>query len=245
MGEFAADMVWAFGLGVFTSITPCPLATNIAAVSYIGRSLGSARRVFLTGLLYALGRTLAYLALGVLLVAGLMASERVSSLLREHMNEVLGPLLILVAVFLLEMLQFSLPGAGLGGKVQGWVDAAGAWGALPLGALFALSICPVSAGLFFFMLIPHAAHLGSSVALPSLYGIGTALPVVAFAAVLAFSAQSLGKAFQRVAQVEWWMRSVAGAIFLALGVYFTLVHIYDLRFHWGDGGLAIGLKLWL
>ncbi len=48
---------WLFGLGsaawlgILTSISPCPLATNIAAVSYVGRSVGNARAVLLAGAL--------------------------------------------------------------------------------------------------------------------------------------------------------------------------------------------------
>ena len=63
-------------MGIQTSISPCPLATNIAAISYIGRRVGNARQVFLAGLLYTLGRTLVYLTLGVILVAGLLEARR-------------------------------------------------------------------------------------------------------------------------------------------------------------------------
>ncbi|MGW8258007.1 MAG: hypothetical protein ACWGMZ_11015, partial [Thermoguttaceae bacterium] len=45
----------ALWLGILTSISPCPLATNIAAISYIGRRVDSSKQVFLTGLVYTLG----------------------------------------------------------------------------------------------------------------------------------------------------------------------------------------------
>jgi cytochrome c biogenesis protein CcdA len=244
MNEFAVGVAWALWLGVFTSITPCPLATNIAAISYIGRRVGDPRQVFLTGLLYALGRTLAYLALGMILVAGLLASTEVSSFLREYMNELLGPILILVAMFLLEMIQIGVSRPGMSEKMQRRVDALGIWGALLLGVIFALSFCPVSAGLFFLQLIPHSAYLESRVALPSAYGVGTALPVVVFAVIIAFGAQSLGKAFNRLSQVEWWVRRVTGIIFLVVGIYFTLVHIFDLTItregHWFE----VSIRFW-
>ena len=77
MGEFVVGIASALWLGILTSISPCPLATNIAAISYIGRRVGNTRQVFLTGLLYTLGRTLVYLALGVLLVASVLAIPQV------------------------------------------------------------------------------------------------------------------------------------------------------------------------
>ena len=91
MGEFiclgAASALW---LGILTSISPCPLATNIAAISYIGRRVGNSRQVFLSGLLYTLGRTAAYLALGILLVASVLSIPRLSMFLQKHMNEAAG-----------------------------------------------------------------------------------------------------------------------------------------------------------
>lgn len=36
----------AFVLGLLTAISPCPLATNIAAIGYIGKHIDSRRMVF-------------------------------------------------------------------------------------------------------------------------------------------------------------------------------------------------------
>lgn len=64
----------AFWLGILTSISPCPLTTNIAAISYVGRRVGRPASVLQAGLLYTAGRTLAYLLLGVLLVSSLLSA---------------------------------------------------------------------------------------------------------------------------------------------------------------------------
>ena len=164
---------------------------------------------------------------GPCVVAGLLASSEVSSFLRKYMNELLGPLLILVAMFLLDMIRIGVPGLGMSEKMQRRVDAMGIWGALLLGIVFALAFCPLSAGLFFFQLVPQAAYQGSYVGLPGLYGIGTAIPVVAFTLVLVYSAQSLGKVFNRVTQIEWWVQRIGGIAFLAVGLYFTLLYVFD------------------
>jgi len=241
--DFALGLGWALWLGAFTSVNPCPLATNIAAISYIGSRGSSSRHVLLAGLLYALGRTLVYLVLGVLLVTSLLAGNQVSSFLRGFMNELLGPILILIAMFLLALIDVNFSGPGVSEKMQKRVDALGIWGALLLGVLFAMAFCPASAALFL-KLIQDSTLLRSPVAMPSLFGLGTALPVVGFALILAFSAQSLGKAFNRLTQIEWWVRRITAAIFLALGVYFTLVHIFDLKVSWADHVLDVSLRLW-
>jgi len=100
--------------------------------------------------------------------------------------------------------------------------------ALPLGALFALSFCPVSAGLFFGALIPLSLRHESRLMLPLVYGGGTALPVIVFAFVIAFAGEYLGKAFNRLSQIEVWVRRIAGVLFVLAGIYYCLSHIYGI-----------------
>ncbi len=225
------DFVWgiwlAFGLGIFTSISPCPLATNIAAISYIGRKLGDSRHVFLTGLLYAIGRTVAYVALASVLVAGLLSVPKVSFYLQEYMHLAAGPLLILVGMILLGLIEIQFGSGGIGAGLQKRVDALGVWGALLLGIVFALTFCPTSAALFFLQLIPLSIDVNSTIALPAVYGVGTAVPVVVFAVLLATSAQLVGKAYNVLAKVEWFARMATGSIFIAVGIYFSLVHVFE------------------
>jgi len=241
--EYALGLGWALWLGIFTSINPCPLATNIAAISYIGRGAGNSRRVLLAGLLYALGRTLVYLGLGVLLVESLLASNQVSSFLRGFMNELLGPILIVIAMFLLGLIEVGVSGPGVSEKMRKRADALGIWGSLLLGIVFAMAFCPTSAALFL-KLVQDSTVLRSPVAMPALFGLGTALPVVAFALILAFSAQSLGRAFNRLTQIEWWLRQATGVIFLILGLHFTLVHIFELALSREGSVFHLSIRLW-
>jgi cytochrome c biogenesis protein CcdA len=222
----------ALWLGVLTSISPCPLATNIAAISFISRSVGSTRRVLLSGLLYSVGRTVSYLALAVAILRFLSGSEAASGtiarFLQKYLNVILGPVLILVGMLLLEMItpagSLNLAGAG----VQERAGKGGpVWAGL-LGILFALSFCPVSAGLFFGGLITLSAAQGSLVLLPSLYGVGTALPVIVFAFLIAFASQYVGRAFNRLTQVEKWVRAATGVVFILAGLYYCLTHVYGL-----------------
>lgn len=55
----------AFLLGLLTAISPCPLATNIAAIGFISKDIENRRRIFRNGLLYTLGRVVSYTVLGV------------------------------------------------------------------------------------------------------------------------------------------------------------------------------------
>ncbi len=220
------DAFLALWLGILTAISPCPLTTNVVAVSFIGRRLGGPGQVLISGLFYALGRVVVYLALGMLIVAGMLSIPELSYFLQKYMNKLLGPILILVGMFLLGLIRFNLGKSLAGEKWQQRAGKSGVWGAGLLGMVFALAFCPVSAALFFGSLIPLALKHGINALMPSLYGIGTALPVLVFAFLLAFAAQSVGKVFKRLTQVEYWARRITGLLFIAAGLYYCLVYIF-------------------
>jgi len=220
----------ALWLGILTSISPCPLASNIAAISFVSRHMGDHRKVLLSGTLYTIGRTLAYVLLGVLILGAFqwlaVSGGEVSRFLQRYMNQALGPILILVGMLLLEMLGFTFSLNLAGGNVQEKASRGTLLGSGGLGFLFALSFCPVSAGLFFGGLLPLSASNNSTFLLPSLFGVGTAVPVIAFAFIIAFAGEWMGKAFNRLTQIERWVRTITGVIFIAAGVYYSLTYIY-------------------
>ncbi|MFC1474902.1 aromatic aminobenezylarsenical efflux permease ArsG family transporter [bacterium] len=226
--NFFLGMASALWLGILTSISPCPMATNIAAISFIGKKLGNPRHVLLSGLLYTAGRILAYIIVGMLILKSLLSIPGVSTFLQTYMNKILGPILIITGMVLLELLQITLPGMGVSKKTQEKVEKSGLWGALLLGFVFALSFCPVSAALFFGTLIPLSAKFQSSIVLPSIFGIGTGLPVAVFAFLTAFGIHSLGKAYEKMARIEKYSRGITGVVFIAAGIYYCLVYIFQL-----------------
>jgi len=228
MSEFFIGAGTALWLGILTSISPCPLATNIAAVSYIGKRVDRPRSVLASGLLYTLGRAAVYLVLGMLLVQSLLSAPHISHWLQKYMMKFLGPLLILVGMVLLGLIGRSFTGSGVTDATRDRVDRMGIWGAGFLGVIFALSFCPVSAALFFGSLVPLAVRSDSGILHPALYGIGTALPVVVFSILLASGANYLGKVFGGVTCFELWARRVTGVLFIGIGIYFSLEYIFHL-----------------
>jgi cytochrome c-type biogenesis protein len=217
----------ALWLGILTSISPCPLATNIAAISYVGRRVEKTNRVLLAGLLYTLGRTLAYISIAVIVSRSLQMIPGVSMFLQKYISLVLGPLLIAVGLLLLDLFTFSVSG-GMGHTLQRRVDQMGIWGAGFLGIVFALAFCPVSAGLFFGALIPIAVK-NNAVVIASLFGIGTALPVITFAFILAFATHYIGTAFNKLTVIEKWVRKITAVVMLIIGIYLIIRHNFGIN----------------
>ena len=202
------------------------MATNIAAISFITRNLKSSKRVLWSGLLYSAGRMLAYVVIAVLAVASLLSLPETSFYLELYMGKIIGPLLIVVGIILLGILPLpfaaSLPGSG---KLQEKAGKWGIWGAALLGIIFALTFCPLSGALFFGSLIPLAVDGKSALLMPSLYGLGTALPVIACSFVIAFSVKSLGTFFQKLTRIEKWVRTITAVVFIGAGLYLLLKNI--------------------
>jgi cytochrome c-type biogenesis protein len=229
MNEYLLALGTALWLGILTSISPCPLATNIAAVSFVARRAHAPRQALWVGILYTVGRMLAYVIVGALVVWSVLSLSKLSFGLQKYMHQWLGPFLIVIGVILAGWIK--LPVASGSGWIERLAKRAELWGgagAMLLGAIFALAFCPVSAALFFGSLVPLAVRHESIALFPSLYGVGTALPVLAFAAVIVFSAQATGRLFTRLSSFERWARLVTAIVFVCVGLYMTAKY----TLHW-------------
>jgi cytochrome c-type biogenesis protein len=228
MDSMLLGAVSAFWFGILTSISPCPLATNIAAISYIGKHVESNRKMMLSGIFYTLGRMISYIGISLIIIAGLLSIPHVSFFLQEHMNKLLGPILLIAGLFLLEVIHFSLPDVLPKEKFSSLAENGNVLSAGLLGIIFALSFCPVSAALFFGSLIPISIKHDSVFLFPSLYGIGTSLPVFVFASIMGISTQFVVKAFNKITQFEFWARRITGVIFIAVGIYYSLIYLFKI-----------------
>jgi cytochrome c biogenesis protein CcdA len=216
----------AFWLGILTAVSPCPLAANVAAITYIGKHMSSPRRVMISGALYAVGRTVTYVVLGALLVASIMTASRLSDIMQSYFSKLVGPLLILVGMVLLDLVGVTLPGMGNQKSIQRHASSGGLWGSLGLGMFLALSFCPISAALFFGSLVPLAVDHNSYVAYPLLYGLGTGLPVLVFGVGLGLGVRWVGRVVNKLPQIERWARRITGVVFVVAGIYLSLVYIF-------------------
>jgi len=216
----------ALWLGILTSISPCPLASNIAAVSFIVKKIEHPLYVFNSGVFYTLGRVIGYTALGVLITSSLLSIPQTSYFLQHYLNKILGPVLIIAGFLLLGVVHVPFFSSSITVKTAERVKDFGLFGSLLLGSLFALSFCPISAAIFFGSLLPLALKNSSQVVVPSLYGMGTGLPVLGFAVVLAFGVTNLEKVFKQVRVLEYWMKKVTGIVFILVGIYYISAHIF-------------------
>ena len=224
----STPVLTAFLLGLLTAISPCPLATNIAAVGFIGRNIENRRRVFINGLLYTLGRVLLYTLLGVVLIMILKEGSSMFGIQKTigTWGELLiGPMLLIIGMFMLFGDKLNLPKFGFNGNAEGLARKGGA-GALLIGVLFALAFCPTSGVFYFGMLIPMSATATAGYLLPAVFAIATAIPVLIVAWILAFSVQQMSNFYGRIKTVQKWLNLIVGILFIVIGIYYCFVMFF-------------------
>jgi cytochrome c-type biogenesis protein len=228
MMEFIIAFGSALWLGILTSISPCPLATNVAAVSFLSKKAAHPAMVFISGLAYTIGRMAAYAIIGWLLINSFLGVPQVARFLQKYTVIALGPFLIVAGMFILGILTLKVPGITLSPKHQNKLVESGAPGAFLLGFIFALAFCPVSAALFFGSLISLALNSKAGMFLPFIYGVGTGLPVFVFAVAIVLGVTSMGHWFHRITKLEYYTRRITGVIFILAGLYYAGVYILNI-----------------
>jgi len=223
----------AFLLGVLTSISPCPLATNITAIAFISGQIKTAKNTMLNGLYYTLGRGISYTLLATLIYFGL-SSFSIARLFEGWGDKVLGPVLILIGLVMFGVIKIDFGGKSQGlEKIKIWLASKGYIGSLFLGVLFALAFCPYSGVIFFGMLIPLVISSSEGLLLPPLFALGTGLPVIIFSILIAFSLEKVGRAFNVVQKIEKITRYLVATVFIIVGLkylYTLLLYLVNYYF---------------
>jgi sulfite exporter TauE/SafE len=208
-------------LGLMTAISPCPLATNISAIGFISRDLHDRRRVFINGLIYTLGRAISYTGIALIIYFGASQMD-ISGWFQRWGEKLLGPVLIIIGLFMLDLIRINLPGIGSFAEKVGERGRKSYLSALLLGMLFALAFCPYSGVLYFVMLIPMTVASADGLYLPVIFAIATGIPVIIFAWLIAYAVGNVGKMYSRLKIFELWFRRVVAVLFITVGSWYVI-----------------------
>jgi len=210
-------------LGLMTAISPCPLATNITATAFISKNISDKRKVFLSGIVYSLGRAFSYTTIGIVLYFG-ANKFHIARFFNQNGEKYLGPLLILIGLIMLNVIKLNFFGkSSFQDKLSEKFKDKGLLGSFLIGAVFALAFCPYSGALYFGMLIPITISSADGLYLPIIFAFGTGLPVILFTYLLAFTAGKVGVFYKKITKIEKIMRTIAGIVFIVAGLYYISI----------------------
>ncbi len=212
----------ALCFGLMAAIGPCTMASNIAALAYIGRDATKRWYTLIESFAYMLGSVLALSLLGLAIILIGLDANAIQNFVEMLGTYVLGPLLIVAGILMLfsDKLKFST--SGVTSSLAEKVKDKGILGSFIMGLIMGFSFCPYSAILFFIVTIPMALTTKGGVVLPVFYAIGTALPVVAFTILLALGFQFAYKWISKISDFEKYLKIIMAILFIAVGIYYVI-----------------------
>ena len=216
-------LVSALLFGLIGATAPCQLSTNVAALAYLSRRVDDPRRMWGQTAAFVAGKVTVYLLLGGLVVGlGLQFSQLAQTAVPGAVlaRRALGPLLVIVGLLMLGLFKLRL---SVGSRFSAWLEekAKGRHGFLPaylLGAAFSLTFCPTLFWLFFGLTIPLAIASPGGLLFSGVFAVGTALPVLGLAALLASGTVNVRQWVRRFKAADVWLQRVVGVVFMLIGL---------------------------
>lgn len=210
--------------GVIGATAPCQLTTNLSAIAYVSRGPEDARP-WAEALAYTLGKALVYTAAGAAAIGLGLGLQDAALPVVAVARRLLGPFLLVVGLVFLGLVRVPASfGGWLAERIRRRTAARGPWGAFLLGVAFAFAFCPTLFLLFFGLTIPLGLASNGGLLLPAVFAVGTALPLLAYAALLA-AGNGLAPGYaRRLADGHAVVRRVAGGIFVLAGINDTLTY---------------------
>lgn len=210
-------------LGVLVAISPCTIAANLAALSFVSVGCDSKKSTLTQGSILVLGKSLVYIVLAILLSQFAGAFE-ISDSFADVYVQIIGVLFIIVGVLMLDIIHLH----GLEGIVVRMFKGEhkkNIYQTLLIGMLLALAFCPDGAVLYFGMMIPLTIAENHSFMVPLFFAIGAAIPLLIVVALYAYGVErvaSMTKIFSANAMV----RKFVGAMFIIAGICFITEFIF-------------------
>jgi cytochrome c biogenesis protein CcdA len=222
-------LVSALLFGLMGTLAPCQLSTNVAALAFLSRNMNEPRRIWGQTLAFIGGKVTVYLLVGGAVVALSLQLSQVSETVIPVVviaRRALGPLLMVVGLLMLGLLKLPL---SVGGRFSTWLEGRvgqrqGFIPAYLLGVAFSFTFCPTLFWLFFGLTIPLAIASPGGVVFPGVFAIGTALPVLGLAALIASGRVNVGRFVKRFKAANVWVQRVVGVIFVVVGIHEVILY---------------------
>lgn len=228
MNELIIFTLTGFWVGLLSSISPCPLSTNLAMISFVTQKITNKITTLMSGILYAIGRSITYIVICFIAVKAVVGISGISNILQNTGNQILGIIMIVAGMALLDLIRIKIPGIQMNKEKRKKYKDLGIIGSLLLGLVFAFAFCPISAAIFFGTVIPISVKAQSAFLVPLFFGIGTAIPVLAFAILTALGSNLINRFVKDLSKVEKYMRMVTGIIFILVGLYLIGAYVFKL-----------------
>ncbi len=247
------SLVAALLLVLLGATSPCQVTTNASALAFVSRRLESPRASLASALAYLLGKLLVYTLVGtaVVLAGRELATGLIPAI--GVVRKALGPLMLLIGLSFLGVLRLNVAvGHGFSAwlqeralhgsrraaapdvgeaeaqsppeKKRGASGGSGPRGGFLLGVAYGFAFCPTLFWLFFGLTIPLALRSSLGVLYPPVFALGTTLPLLGLAGLLALGAGQAAGYVRGVRRANRLLERVAGVVLVLAGLNDTFIY---------------------
>ncbi|MEH7255095.1 sulfite exporter TauE/SafE family protein [Neobacillus niacini] len=214
-------ILFALLLGIVGALAPCQLTGNISALTLYGNRSFQEKVVWRDVIFFTLGKIVAFSLLGGLVwILGREIQDNLISYF-PWFRKIMGPLLILVGIYMLGL--FKLTGTVNLFKGSKDYKQETPFGSFMLGFSFSLAFCPTMFILFFITLMPVVLSNSYGFILPSIFAIGTALPLILFIFIIWYLGGG-GVLMKKGRRFGAFIQKFAGIVMILLGIFDTLTY---------------------
>lgn len=214
-------IIFALILGLVGALAPCQLTGNISAITlYSNRSIQQ-KIAWKDVLYFTLGKVAAFSLLGVLVWFLGKGVEQSLTFYFPWLRKFMGPLLILVGLFMLGFVKIKGTFNLLKRKKEYKHETP--FGSFMLGLSFSLAFCPTMFVLFFITLMPVVLSSSYGFILPPVFALGTAIPLLIVIFIIWYLGGS-GVVMKRGRKIGLVIQRVSGILMLLLGIFDTITY---------------------
>lgn len=225
------DCFTALSLGVMTAIHPCLIVLNMMALTAIYGSMESTRRLLTRGCSFVFGRITTYTGFGFVFVTGSLALPQISRLVKYYTDVFIGPIFIIIGMLMADMLFNSSSIYHYHNSFKNnkfFSEITQKSGLFFLGVFHTVLFCPVTAGLFFGVLIPLADNNTELLLFCFLYGIGSGIPLLIIVIITISGKKVLFYNNEMNNSFFFWYPKISGSVLVLFGIYLTLTNIFHI-----------------
>ncbi|MFD2444381.1 sulfite exporter TauE/SafE family protein [Bacillus sp. CGMCC 1.16607] len=215
-------ILFAFLLGIVGALAPCQFTGNLGAVTVYGNKSIQKQIAWAEILFFISGKIVVFSLFGFIM--WMLGSEVKSSFIIYFpwFRKIVGPILVVVGLFMMGIIKINIS-LSLG-SILDRLKKSGKLGAFLMGVSFTLGFCPTMFILFFVTLMPMSLSVSYGAVLPSVFAIGTSLPLLLAIFIIWYFGLS-GKLMKKSGRmIGAIVQRVAGVIMLILGILDTITY---------------------
>lgn len=214
-------LIAAFVLGLIGALAPCQLTGNLSAITFYGNRSLQSNKPWIEVMFFILGKLFVFSILGLFVWIIGQEFQQFITMFFSWFRKFIGPFILFLGLFLFGWIRISWINK-ISSNIPQYTKK-GKLGSFFMGVTFSIAFCPTMFVLFFVTLMPLVLQSSYGVILPSVFGIGTSIPLIGFLLIIWFLGID-GSLLKRSRRFGKTVQKTAGVILIIIGLLDTITY---------------------